>query len=99
MSASDRPYRLTPRAEIDLEDIWLYTFQNWSLEQADRYQNDIMAAIAALADGTKKGRQVDIRAGYLKYMVGSHYVFFRRSDLSLDVIRILHQSMDAVAYL
>jgi toxin ParE1/3/4 len=99
MSASDCPYRLTPRAEIDLEDIWLYTFQNWSLEQADRYLNDIMAAIAALANGTKTGRQVDIRAGYLKYLAGSHYVFYRRSDLSLDVIRILHQSMDALAHL
>jgi toxin ParE1/3/4 len=99
MSASGRPYRLTPRAEIDLEDIWLYTFQTWSLEQADRYQNDIMAAIAALAKGTKTGRQVDIRAGYLKYLAGSHYVFYRQSDLNLDVIRILHQSMDVSAHL
>jgi len=99
MSVSGLPYRLTPRAELDLEDIWLYTFQNWSLEQADRYQNEIMEAIAALANGTKTGRQVDIRAGYLKYMASSHYVFYRRSDLSLDVIRILHQRMDASAHL
>lgn len=99
MSASDCPYRLTPRAVIDLEDIWLYTFQNWSLEQADRYQNDIVAAITALANGNKTGRRVDIRAGYFKYLAGSHYVFYRRSDLSLDVIRVLHQSMDASAHL
>jgi toxin ParE1/3/4 len=99
MSASDRPYRLTPRAVIDLEDIWLYTFQNWSLEQADRYQNEIMAAVAALANGTRKGRPVDIRAGYFKYMTGSHHIFYRRSDLSLDIIRILHQSMDTSAHL
>jgi toxin ParE1/3/4 len=92
MSASGHPYRLTPRAEIDLEEIWLYTFQNWSLEQADRYQNDIMAAIAALANGTKKDRQVDIRAGYLKYMVGSHYVLF--SPVGLEPRRYSHSASE-----
>ena len=30
-----KPYRLSPLAEADLEDIWLYTFRNWSMEQAD----------------------------------------------------------------
>ncbi len=35
MSGRVRPYRLSLRAQSDLEDIWLYTFENWSLEQAD----------------------------------------------------------------
>jgi plasmid stabilization system protein ParE len=30
-------YYLSPLAEADLEDIWLYTFQTWSSEQADHY--------------------------------------------------------------
>lgn len=38
MPASDlTDYRLTPAAKRDLEDIWLYTMQNWSIQQADRY--------------------------------------------------------------
>jgi len=38
MSASDlTSYLLTPAARNDLEDIWLYTVQQWSAEQADRY--------------------------------------------------------------
>ena len=45
MSDSARPYRLSPLAERDLEEIWFYTFENWSAEQADRYHNQIMAAI------------------------------------------------------
>jgi toxin ParE1/3/4 len=32
---------LTPAAQRDLEDIWLYTAQTWSMAQADRY-SDIM---------------------------------------------------------
>ena len=30
-------YRLTPAAERDLENIWLYTRQQWGTEQADIY--------------------------------------------------------------
>ena len=34
-------YQLTPLAEADLEEIWLYTFRNWSVEQADSYHRDL----------------------------------------------------------
>ena len=99
MSGSARPYRLSPRAETDLEEIWLYTFEHWSAEQADRYQHLIMAAIEGLANGRKTGRQVRVREAYYKYPVGSHVVFYRQSDSNLDVIRILHQRMDVPAHL
>lgn len=99
MSGSARPYRLSPLAETDFEDIWLYTFHNWSIEQADRYQTQIIAAIEALADGKKTGRPVTVREGYYKYPVGSHVVFYRQSSSSLDVIRVLHQRMDVSSHL
>ena len=41
-----KSYALSPLAEIDLEDIWLYTFQNWSLAQADSYHRDLIATFA-----------------------------------------------------
>jgi toxin ParE1/3/4 len=51
MSGSARAYRLAPQAQRDLEEIWFYTFENWSAEQADRYHNQIMAAMEGLAGG------------------------------------------------
>ena len=92
-------YRLSPLAESDLEQIWLYTLNEWSLDQANRYYDQIMDAIEELASGQKQGRDIDIRDGYLKYPVGRHFVFFRRSDGMTDVIRVLHQSMDAGRHL
>ena len=92
-------YRLSPLAEADLEDIWLYTYRTWSLEQAEAYQASIVAAFEGLAANRKTGRPVDIREGYLKYAVGSHLIFYRRGDLGVDVIRILHQQMDAQRHL
>lgn len=87
-------YRLSPLAEADLEEIWRYTFERWSAEQADRYVLDLIAAFEDLATGRKTGRPVDIRAGYLKQVAGSHVIYFRRVDACVDVIRILHGRMD-----
>ncbi|MEL6377618.1 MAG: type II toxin-antitoxin system RelE/ParE family toxin [Pseudomonadota bacterium] len=92
-------YRLSPLAESDLEQIWLYTLNEWSLDQANRYYDQIMDAIEELASGQQQGRKVDIRDEYLKYAVGRHFVFFRRSDGMTDVIRVLHQSMDVDRHL
>ena len=40
--ANKRIYRLSPLAEQDLEDIWLYTLREWSADQADRYYHSII---------------------------------------------------------
>lgn len=99
MGGSARRYRLSPLAEADLEEIWLYTFSNWSAEQADSYHNAIVAAFEGLAAGTKAGRSVDIREGYFKYAVGAHFVFYRHSDTGIVVVRVLHQKMDVSRHL
>ena len=92
-------YRLTPLAEDDLESIWLYTFETWSAKQADSYYIDIIAAIENLASGRVSGRQVDIRPDYLKYSVGKHLIFYRPLEREIEVVRVLHQSMDTERYL
>ncbi|MBW7835374.1 MAG: type II toxin-antitoxin system RelE/ParE family toxin [Sphingomonadales bacterium] len=94
MPASKRRYRLYPRAGADLGEIWLYTLKAWSLDQADSYVHDIIRVFEGLANGTKTGRPVDIRDGYLKYPVGSHMVYYRHSKSHIDIVRILHQRMD-----
>ena len=92
-------YRLAPLAEADLEAIWLYTVQAWSVDQADIYLGELFSAFDGLAKGHKLGRPVNVRAGYIKYLVGAHVVYFRLSACGIDVIRILHQSMDVERHL
>jgi len=96
---SGRSYRLSPLAEADLENIWLYTFQNWSEEQADSYHRDLVTAFDDLAAGHKIGRTADIREGYFRYVVGSHVIYFRKANHGIDVIRVLHARMDANRHL
>jgi toxin ParE1/3/4 len=92
-------YRLSPLAERDLEDIWSYTAEIWSWEQAERYHADMLAPFQRLASGEAHGRRVDVREGYLKYPVGSHFVFYQDIEGVVDVIRILHQRMDVGLHL
>jgi len=99
MPKSKRRYRLSPLAEADLEEIWLYTFRQWSVAQAEEYHNAIIAGIVGLAAGSNVPQRTDVRDGYWKYKVGMHVLYFRCSDEYLDVIRILHGRMDVDARL
>ncbi|MDE1994363.1 MAG: type II toxin-antitoxin system RelE/ParE family toxin [Rhizobiaceae bacterium] len=97
--ASEGRYHLSPLAETDLEDIWRYTVERWSSQQAETYHADIIRALDGLASGVKTGRRADIREGYFKYAVGSHVIYYRQQDTIIAVIRILHQRMDVNRHL
>lgn len=89
-------YRISAEAIRDLEKIWDFTSKKWSLEQADRYYLLIIDEIEFLSKNFFAGKAVDhIRKGYRSTVVKSHLIFYRIStDQKLEVIRILHQSMD-----
>jgi toxin ParE1/3/4 len=94
-------YVLSELAESDLDEIWDYTAAHWSRDQANAYILSIRNTCQALADGRLVARAIDqVRPGYQKYPVGSHFLFFRRIDETLiGIVRILHQRMDYVSRL
>lgn len=89
-------FSISEKANEDIEKIWLYTFENWSIEQADRYYNLIMDEIEYLAANFEIGKSVDsIKKGYRVSRVKSHLIFYRKSKGNVvEIIRVLHQSMD-----
>ena len=73
-------YRLTPAAERDLENIWLYTRRQWSTEQADRYTAILANAFAELAQAPKIAPSCDhIRSGYRRRSVDRHMIYCDKS--------------------
>lgn len=42
-------YKLTNLAVRDLSNIWNYTFDNWSEEQADTYHEQLISAFESIA--------------------------------------------------
>lgn len=88
-------YFLTPAAQRDLSKIWDFSEERWSSAQAEKYIREIQAALKRVAEEFDRGRRrEDICAGYMSYAVGSHVIFYRQQENSLEVIRILHQRMD-----
>jgi len=84
---------------VDLEDIWLYTLENWSEKQANACHRELVTAFDDLASGRKTGRPSDIREGYFKNVAGSHVIYFRKAENGITVILVLHTRMDANRHL
>jgi toxin ParE1/3/4 len=88
-------YTLSPRARVDIEEIWNYTESRWSRDQAEIYVRQIKTAIETVASDPSRGRPCDdVRAGYRKYLVGSHVLFYRMTPGGVDIVRVLHGRMD-----
>ena len=92
--------RLTPAAVQDLEDIWRYTVQRWSVSQAERYIDHLTACFEALAQAPLSAPACDhIRPGYRRQVLERHVVYFRAGQDTVTVVRILHERMDATRHL
>ncbi len=93
-------YRLSPRAQRDLDGVFEFTVAQWGLPQALRYTALIEAACADLADAPQQAQScAHIRPDYRRRSVESHMIYFRQTSYGIAVIRILHQRMDAVRHL
>lgn len=89
-------FLISKKANEDIEKIWLYTYENWSQEQADRYYNLILDEIEYIAENFESGKSVDyIKKGYRATIVKSHIIFYKKSKHNIvEIIRVLHQKMD-----
>lgn len=94
-------YVLSPAARADLDKIWDYSSERWDDDQAEEYLRKVQRAIERIVSNPKVGRACDdVRPGYRKHAVGSHTLYYRiGSGGVIDVVRVLHQRMDADRYL
>jgi toxin ParE1/3/4 len=89
-------YVISEQALEDIENIWLYTLENWSADQADRYYNLIFEEIEFICQNFNAGKSIEhLRKGYRYSKVKSHLIFYRKSvSGNIEIIRVLHQNMD-----
>jgi toxin ParE1/3/4 len=96
-----KSFDLTRKAKADLREIALYTEARWGVEQRNRYVRELDTAFHRLAASPLTGRSCDdILPGYRKYPQGSHVIFYRAgTECVIEIVRILHKSMDVEARL
>jgi len=92
-----KSFKISVEAQKDIEKIWLYTFETWSIEQADRYINQIFEEIEYISKKPAQGDNFsDVRKGYFRAKVKLHYIFYKiyKETKIVEIIRVLHQRMD-----
>jgi len=84
------------RAKNDLIEIWAYTFEKWGKEQADGYIDKIKAMYRTLCDHPNIGSKEDhAKAGMRRMLVRRHMIYYRIFETHIEIVRILHERMDA----
>ncbi len=84
------------RAVEDLDNIWKYTAENWSVVQADNYYKIIISYCNTIAkDPFLFGKKYnDVKDGLLGRKVKRHIIFYQICNEEVLIIRILHERMD-----
>ena len=86
---------LRPLAEQDLNNIWLYSFQNWGEVQADRYFDQLSKAIELLGKTPLMCRErQEFTPPVRIHHHASHLIIYVAAEGGIDVVRVLHESMD-----
>ena len=88
-------YVISRKAITDLEEIWLYTADKWSIEQADRYYHLIFDEIKFICKYPGAGKNMEpVRKGYRAAKVKFHLIFYKVEKDIVQIIRVLHERMD-----
>jgi len=87
---------LRQEALDDLNEIWFYTFDEWSEKQADKYYAALEFACKQIGKNSELGKKYDgISKNLLGLRTGQHIIFYQvPSKDRIEVVRILHERMD-----
>lgn len=93
-------YILSPQAQGSLQDIRDYTLKHFGKRQTTAYLKLLQKHMKDLAATPARGKARDeIKAGYYSSFIGSHTIYYRIADTHIDVIDVLHQSMEPMRHL
>jgi toxin ParE1/3/4 len=89
-------FSFSNRALDDLIEIWDYTIEKWSENQAEKYYHLILVSCKDLSNNPQLGKSYDILSpNVLGSKCGEHIIFYRETlKNEIEIVRILHVIMD-----
>lgn len=85
---------LQVKALADLKNILKRSIEQWGLDRAEQYYDDLSDGINSLKENPKLGfARDDIKTGYRQLPIEKHHIFYRLSSTKIRVIRVLHDKM------
>ena len=93
-------FEISKLALEDLDNIWEFTAEQWSNEQANKYYNEIFLAIGKICENSDIGKPIDeVKKGHRRTNVQSHMIIYKVKGTTIYIDRILHQKMDIEKHL
>ena len=93
-------YLLTPEAEKDLEDIWLYSYETWSENQANRYIEILEDTFVRLSYMPEQARELlDFDPPVRIFPSTKHIIIYRIAGKAIVILRILGARQDWITIL
>ncbi len=90
---------ISAKARIELTKIGEYTYVNWGKRQAKKYVDDLLSFFDFLAQNPYVGIARDeIGKDIRSFPHHSHTIYYRVRGEELQIIGILHKSMDNLGY-
>ena len=88
-------YLLSAIARQDIISIRDYTMDTWGEEQVSTYLSQLEQRFEWLTQNPRSGKKRDdVKEGYRSFQEGRHVIFYRISEVGIEVIGIPHQSED-----
>ena len=89
-------YFFTNKAVEDLSDIYEYTYQSWSENQADKYYEELISFCQMLSENPNIGKNYsEIASDIFGFLANRHIIFYRILDINeIEITRIIGANMD-----
>jgi len=83
-------YRLTLAADADIDRLFIFGFETFGLEQANKYVSGLYEHLDDLAKNPKHWPAVEhLRAGCRRSVYSSHSIYYRIDSNEIVIMRIL----------
>jgi toxin ParE1/3/4 len=88
-------YRLSPAAESDLDDIWRYSAETWSVEQADRYIDGLVRTFELIVSVPEIARERNEFMPPVRiHLHGRHLIVYVIEPGHVAILRVLGGRQD-----
>lgn len=88
-------YTLSEKATEDLEGILDYSYLNFGVKVMQEYYDSLENCLNILSNNPELGLATDyLSVDYYRFNHRSHTIFYKKSELEIFIIRLLHKSMD-----
>lgn len=95
-------FDISREGATDLYDIWEYTLETWSENQADKYYSILTQTFSLIAEDPIKLGELydDVYPGLYVYHIRRHMIFYMvQENGRVLIVRILHEQMDYKSHL